>query len=294
VIAARLREGLSSGVQRVPAEDNPKAVKPHGAKIRSLRKQMGWTQEEMVERILALPRPRTPISKKTLENAESGRPVLTATLATIARALGTNVRQLMLSAGADGTGVPSGTGSASPAGSEPALHRDLFRVEAESRVDTPAADANLLIGVGFFRSVIEGVGGPTTPVFCGCASATVRFELDGAESRHDPCFSAVPANAMAKVEYGLGTAPSVRFEAVATPRLLDGRASVDLSVIKTKDDRLRVGVTIDPDWFSCYCPAKPELDGAERVVLDTILRKWWRPSIWDFEWGAGDAGPAQN
>jgi transcriptional regulator with XRE-family HTH domain len=250
----------------VPIQDNPKTVRPDGSKIRSLRKQKGWTQQEIVNRICALPRPRTPISKKTLENAESGRHVLIATLATIARALGTDARDLMLK-------TP-----------EPALHRDLFRVEAKAEVDLSAKVAKVLIGVGFFRCLVEGVGAPTAPVFYGCASATVRFELEGAESRGDPYFSAVPGNAEAKVEYGLGSAPSVRFEAVAAPRILDGRGGIDLSITKTRDDLLRVGVTIDPEWFSCYCPAKPDLDGAERVVLDAILRKSWRPSIWDFEW----------
>jgi hypothetical protein len=244
---------------------------------------MGWTQEEMVEHIGALPRPRTPISKKTLENAEASRPVLTATLVTIARVLGISVRDLMFPTEAE-----------SQATSEPALHRDLFRVEAKAQIDTPAKEANLLIGVGFFRSLVEGVGGPTAPIFCGCASATICFELDGAESRGDPCFSAVPTNATAKVEYGPGTAPSVRFESVAAPRLLDGRGGIDLAVSKIKADLLRLGVTIDPEWLTCYCPAKPDLDGAQLVALETILRKWWKPNCWNFNWEAGDARPADN
>ena len=83
----------------MPIQDNPKTVKPDGFKIKTLRTQRGWTQDVMVERICALPHPRTPISKRTLENAESGRDVLIATLATIARVLGTDVRDLMITSG---------------------------------------------------------------------------------------------------------------------------------------------------------------------------------------------------
>ena len=286
-------------------EDNPRAVKPDGLKIRFLRKKKGWTQERMVEQIGALPRPRTLISKKTLENAESGRHVLIATLATIARVLGTTVCDLMLTVETDETVDPSRKStdetvdptrkSSDPQDElEPALHRDLFRVEGNAQVDEPGKEANLSFGVGFFRSLVEGVGSPTAPVFCGCASATVCFGLDSAESRGDPCFTAVPADTTAKVEYGSGTAPSVRFESVAVPRLLDGRGGIDIAVTGIKEERLRVGVTIDPEWFSCYCPAKPDLDGAQKVALETILRKWWRPSIWNFEWGAGDARTAED
>jgi DNA-binding XRE family transcriptional regulator len=59
-----------------------------GRKVRQLRCRKGWTQEDLAR--------QTGCSKKTIENAEAGRPVLLYTVSCIAQALQTDHHDLLL------------------------------------------------------------------------------------------------------------------------------------------------------------------------------------------------------
>ena len=64
-----------------------RGVPVNGDVIRRLREEKGWTQEQLAA--------KTELSKKTIENAESGQRTTTVTLGTIAQGLGTDPRSLL-------------------------------------------------------------------------------------------------------------------------------------------------------------------------------------------------------
>jgi hypothetical protein len=160
--------------------------------------------------------------------------------------------------------------------------RQLFRIDA---VQPREASDHLLIDVGFLRVRLKGVGAPTEPIFCGCASAKVLLRFRGGESAQDPRFVSLPECTEAKVEYGIGKNPIVRFETVRQPHILNGRGRIDFATTRTEDGALGVTVTLDPEWISVYSPAtmKPadpsRLDGAGRVLLHAVLQKLLESSL---------------
>jgi transcriptional regulator with XRE-family HTH domain len=77
-----------------------------GKKVRQLRSRKGWTQEDLAR--------RTGCSKKTIENAEAGRPVLLYTVTCLAEALQLEHEELLLSQAAPGTGKPEKAVAPSP------------------------------------------------------------------------------------------------------------------------------------------------------------------------------------
>src|SRR5262245_10327101 len=63
-------------------------IRVDGQKVRALRHEKGWTQEELAA--------KTGCSKRTIENIESGRPALLRTLHEIAVILGVDPKDLNL------------------------------------------------------------------------------------------------------------------------------------------------------------------------------------------------------
>src|SRR5262249_55226691 len=128
------------------------AVHPNGSRIKELRYEKGWTQEELARRVGC--------SKKTIENGETGRPVHANKLAEIAEALAVEMKELVLSA---------------------EVTPGFLRLDAQLQPFRETEE--LLVDLGFFRFVLKNLGEPTNPVFCGCGCAWVIFDLDGGRSR---------------------------------------------------------------------------------------------------------------
>ena len=247
---------------------NGQFVQPNGEKIRQLSRDKGWTQEVLARKVGC--------AKKTIENAEAGRRVRIGTLGEIAEALEVGDWRA-LAVPDPPPPIPENGGPDS--GGNIKEQRRLFRIDAT--LQPSAEESKLLVEVGFFRIRLTGLGGPTEPVLCGCASARLLFKLGGGRSLRDPCFPTVPHNTKAMVEFGPGVKPSVRFEALEPPLLIDGRGVIDFAVSRPGEGRLRVAVTVDPEWFTAFCPTK-ELDSVTRIALDAFLSKLWQPLRFDF------------
>jgi serine/threonine protein kinase len=167
--------------------------------------------------------------------------------------------------------------------------RDLFRI---ARPVPPAENSGpMLLDVGFLRARLKSVGGPTEPLFCGCSSARLILRLDGGRSVEDPSFPTLPPSAQARVEYGIGPRPSVRFEAPEPGRMLEGRARIAYAVEQTKPNALRVAVTLEPEWFTVAGPASTTLDSAAKIVVSALLRRLSGAVSRRFNLGESDARP---
>ncbi len=147
---------------------------------------------------------------------------------------------------------------------------ELFRIERPSLPDEP--DFPLYLDLGFFRAKLKAVSDPTKPIFCGCACVRLLVRLKDGESLKDPTFPALPDDIEAKVEYGIGTKPSLRFEAVGKPQMLEGRVRVAFSLTRSSDE-LKLAVQLEPQWFTVEGPAGQGVDSANQVIVDAILRK---------------------
>jgi hypothetical protein len=172
-----------------------------------------------------------------------------------------------------------------PFRAEEGLHQEhLFRIDATL---PSAKKTQLLIDLGFFRARLKGgdFEDPTDPIFCGCARAWVFLSLTGLQSCAEPCFSELPENAEGKVTWGIGTSPSVRFQALHQPYIMDGRGRITLSVTRTEDHSLQVEVTLEPAWYSLERPTGTELDSAKRIIANALLRKLLKPLTKQFALG---------
>jgi transcriptional regulator with XRE-family HTH domain/DNA-directed RNA polymerase specialized sigma24 family protein len=85
-------------------------VRPDGNKVKRLRLERGWSQEELASRAI--------ISKRTIEHIEANRATFAATLAKLARPLGVEPRDLLARVE---LGRYDGDQQASPKGIEPTL-----------------------------------------------------------------------------------------------------------------------------------------------------------------------------
>jgi hypothetical protein len=165
----------------------------------------------------------------------------------------------------------AGAGRDEPHARPTIARKDLFRIETPG---LPAEDDGLFnLDIGFFRARLKNIGAPTAPVFCGCAGARLQVHFKEVHSTGDPSFPTLPANARARVEYGIGSKPSVRFEAADPSEILDGRARVAFSLAPPPQGVMKVTVTLQPEWFTVTGPSQGLLDGAVRVVVDAVLRE---------------------
>jgi len=74
--------------RRSPVSLNLNTVQPNGQRVKELRQDHGWTQEDLGE--------KAGYSKRTIENIEASRPVRPGTLAEVAEALGVKLEQVTL------------------------------------------------------------------------------------------------------------------------------------------------------------------------------------------------------
>lgn len=165
----------------------------------------------------------------------------------------------------------------------------MFRIERPAVPVDP--EVPLPVDVGFFRARLRTVGEPTDPIFCGCAAARLQVRLKGGASCDDPQFPTLPENCSARVEFGTGRSPSVRFEAKDSSSMLEGRAQVAFSLAREPGEPLRLALTLVPEWFTIQRPGGCLLDGAVKVVVNAILRKLMDQSVTrKFSLGESDAG----
>jgi transcriptional regulator with XRE-family HTH domain len=71
----------------MPTIENDRAVTPDGAKLKAKRRSLGWTVVHLAE--------KAGCSKRSVTNAQAGRPVLMSTLTAIALALGANFGDML-------------------------------------------------------------------------------------------------------------------------------------------------------------------------------------------------------
>jgi hypothetical protein len=158
------------------------------------------------------------VSKRTIDTIEASRIISLKTLVCVAKALfGEEGRhqELVAAGNPGGCAAAEAAGPAIPApnstpevASDLRLQRDLFRIaEPEMSHDNPVDE--LKIDVGFFRARLIGLGDPTDPILCACASATVGLQLRGGNCLDNPRIFKQTGNAGMLVEYGTGqTRPS--------------------------------------------------------------------------------------
>jgi transcriptional regulator with XRE-family HTH domain len=99
-----------------------------GRKVRQLRSRKGWTQEDLAR--------RTGCSKKTIENAEAGRPVLLYTVSCIAQALQMSHEDLLLPEAAPVFARPDKTVAPSPFSWRTAIRHGEAFFDRENEQDT--------------------------------------------------------------------------------------------------------------------------------------------------------------
>jgi transcriptional regulator with XRE-family HTH domain len=239
-------------------------LQPNGEKVRRLRMEKAWTQEELATKVGC--------AKRTIEKVESGRCVLPRTVREIAQALGVPFKDLV-----NGQAIKEEAPALLPSRAKDDLrHEHLFRIDAE----LPSSQSTqLLVDLGFFRARLKGADfeEPTDPVFCGCGSAWIFLRFSGLHSCEDPRFLDLPENAEGKISWGIGTNPSVRFQALNRPFIMEGRGRLNFSVTRTKNSPPQVEVTLDPAWLSLEMPTGFELDSARKIIANALLRKLLRP-----------------
>jgi transcriptional regulator with XRE-family HTH domain len=241
-----------------------RTFQPDGERVRRLRMEKAWTQEELAAKVGC--------AKRTIEKVESSHCVLPRTMREIAQALGVPFKDLV-----DGQAIEEAS-ALPPSRAQDGLRQEhLFRIDA--KLPSTQKNTQLLIDLGFFRARLKGLDfeDPTDPIFCGCGSAWVFLRFTGLESCEDPRFPDLPENAEAKISWGIGTSPSVRFQALDRPYIMEGRGRIRFSVTRTKENPLQVEVTLDPAWLSLEIPTGFELDSARKIIANAVLRKLLRP-----------------
>jgi transcriptional regulator with XRE-family HTH domain len=98
------------------------AILPDGQRVKALRAERGWTQEELAGKVGC--------AKKTIENIEAGRPVLPRTLRELAQALGVAFHELCLPKEAPGQSSACGPATEAADGVE-GPPQTVFRVIVE-------------------------------------------------------------------------------------------------------------------------------------------------------------------
>jgi transcriptional regulator with XRE-family HTH domain len=226
--------------------------------------EKAWTQEELAAKVGC--------AKRTIEKVENSQRALPRTMRDIAQALGVPFKNLLKGQAIEA--CASALPLAQPG--DGLRHEQLFRIDAT----LPSVQSTqLLIDLGFFRARLKGgdFEDPMDPIFCGCGSAWVFLRFTGLQSCEDPRFPDLPENAEAKVSWGIGTHPYVRFQALRPPFIMNGRGRIDFSVTRTQDDSLQIEVTLDPEWLSLERPTGFEMDSARKIIVSAVLRKLMKP-----------------
>jgi transcriptional regulator with XRE-family HTH domain len=178
----------------------PGTLLPNGEAIEYLREQKGLSQEKLAQ--------QTGLSKNTIGNAESSKPVYAHTLRCLANFFDVPLSELLKSPAAP-----------------PIPERDVLHLEDP----TPHVD-KLPVEFGFLRGQVTLEGDPTDPIFFGCRSALLALTLQGGRSKGDPKIVLLPRNGGLKACDGVGSRPWLRLEAEGEPFVMEGGGHVVFAI----------------------------------------------------------------